>query len=454
MMRKGSVLVEALLAAAFLVVILVPLLNFFVTAIESTWFASREVRAQALARESWEVLRMVRARNWDEINDGTFYPEFSSGTWQLVASEQGANVGPFNRKIIIEPSYRDENDVIVESGGTLDLSTKKVTIQITWSSLRDRELVYETYLSHHFNDFVWRQTTQAEFDLGDQQYVETTLTDDGEVVLKGGCFENPAGAWLFDDQWQNSWDVHPSAGNDIVEVTEPPGLVHDGEKALELSSFNGSSTKLRNGENICTIGFTRFEFYAYNTAEIEQSFALGGNWEGGFSEVSLPPQEWKLISLVYADITGDDEENMNFIFFKEGSDYQSGTVFYLDNLTLEGGMGGYYAQGTLTSGHLQASAPFDADRITTFNRISYDATLPAQTSVGFQIAISSDPDGPWIFYGPGGTTSESDLYTNPDGEGLWLGSNFGRYCRYKAYLMTSDGEDTPILEEVRINYIP
>jgi hypothetical protein len=446
--NEGSALVEVLLAAAFLAMIMVPLLNLLVTAVENSWFASRELRAQALARESWEALRLVRGRNWEEINDGTFYPDDATGTWKLVASETGGSVGPFNRKIVIEPVNRDENDIIVESGGTLDLSTKKVTLEVAWQSLRPRKLTYETFLTHHFNDFVWRQTTQAEFNGGELQYVETTSVDDGEVVLKGGCFENPAGAWIFDDEFQNTWGIHESAGNDIQIVTQPPGQVYDGEKALELSDFNGSSTKLRNGDNVCTIGFTRIEFYAYNSAEVEQTFQMGGNWAGGFVNVTLPPQSWEFVSLSYTDVVGGDETNMNFIFFKPGADYQPGTLFYLDNFTLEGGIGGYYAQGTLTS------SVFDAGRQTTFNRISFDASLPLQTAVGFQVAISADPDGPWLFYGPNGTTSESDLYTNAEGEGLWLGGNYGRYCRYKAYLFTYDGENTPVVEEVRINYIP
>lgn len=446
--QSGEVLVEVLLAAALLVIILGPMLDFLVSGIETSWFASSEIKAQVLARENLEALRSIRERNWEELSDGTFYADSSTGAWQLVANEEGEMIDSFQRKIQISPVYRDDAGSIVTVGGRLDPSTKEVVNTISWRTLRDRVLVLKTYLTRFLDNLVWTQTTQAEFDLGEKSYVETTLVDDGEVVLEGGCGENPSGAWIYDEAFQNTWSVHTSALNDFEEVTQPPGQVYDGTYALEISNFNGASTKLRNGENICTLGFTRLEFYAYNNADVDQSFGVGGSWQGGFSEVLLPPQSWEFVSLSYADVSGGNEANLNFLFFKEGSNYVGGTIFYLDNMTLAGGVGGYYSQGTL------ASSVFDAGRETAFNRITYNADVPVQTSVGFQTATANNSIGPWIFYGPGGTTSESDLYTDPNGEGIWLGNNLGQYFRYQAYLFSDDGLTTPTLYDVSINYAP
>lgn len=449
-MKKGIVLVEVLLATAILGALLVPILDFFVTSIESNWFASREVKAQSLIIEQLEALRSIRERNWEELAEGTYYLTVTDGTWKLTLSEEGETVGLFTKKIEILPVYRDQNDLLAQvqdPGARLDPSTKKITASVSWHALRDRSLRIDTYLTRYLDNLTWTQTTQAEFDQGEKEYVETTLVDDGEVRLEGGCGENPSGAWVYDDSFQNTWKVHQSALLDINEVTQPPGQVYEGESALELSRFTGASTKLRNAESVCTLGFTRLEFFAYNSAEIEQSFEVGGDWQGGFVEASLPPQSWELVSLPYADVSGGNEVNLNFIFFKEGS-FQEGTIFYLDNLTLAGGVGGYYTQGTLTS------SVFDAGRETVFNRISFNADVSLQTEIGFQTATANSSQGPWVFYGPGGTTETNDLYTDPEGEGIWLGNNFGRYFRYKAYLRSLDGESTPILYDVTINYSP
>lgn len=443
----GTVLVEVLLAAALLAIILVPVLNFLVTGIETNWFASYEVKAQALAREGLEALRSVREKNWAELADGTFYVTPAAGVWQLVPSEEGETIGPFTRKIQIASVYRDDQESIVETGGWLDPSTKAVAVDVSWRSLRDRVIALTTYLTRYLENLIWRQTTQAEFDLGEKEYVETTQIDDGEVILEGGCPENPEGPLIYDEQFHNTWVIHPSAKNDIREITVAGGQVYEGEKSLELINYSGADTKLRNTSNICTLGFTRFEFYAYNSAGIEQSFGIHGEWGGSFVEITLPPQTWEFVSLAYADISGGNEVNLSFLFFKP-FDFQPGTIIYLDNLTLAGGIGGYYLQGTLIS------SVFDAGRETAFNRIAYQADTSDQTLIGFQVAVANDSEGPWLFYGPEGTTSESDLYTDPVGEGIWLGSNLGRYLRYKAYLFSDDGLTTPTLYEATINYAP
>ncbi|MFC1727005.1 hypothetical protein ACFL0Y_00610 [Patescibacteria group bacterium] len=444
--NKGIVLLEVLMAAALLGVILVPALNFLVASVESSWFASREVRAQGLAREAVEALRSVRERNWAEMIDGVYSLDSSGGVWQLVPDADGEEIDTYNRQVLIEPVYRDDQGQIVSSGGTLDLATKVVTVNVAWEALRQRTFSLTTYLTRHLDNLVWTQTTQAEFDLGEKEFVETTQVDDGEVQLEGGCSESPDGPILYDELFYNTWVVHPSGKNDIREITSLEGEVYEGEKALELINFNGADTKLRNVQSICTLGFTRFEFWVYSTAETEQSFGIHGEWGGTFQEIVIPSQEWHFVSLAYAEISGDNEVNLDFLFFKP-MNVSPGTILYLDNMTLAGGVGGYYLSGALYS------SVFDAHHEIAFNRISYNAFLPLQTSVGLQVATSNNPAGPWVYYGPGGTTGESDLYSDSDGEGIWLGNNFGQYCRYKAYLF-SDGQETPILYDVSLNYSP
>lgn len=450
MKKKGLILVEVLLAAGILGILLVPILNFFTTSIEANWFASKEVKAQALALEQLEVIRSLRERNWQELQDGRYYLSLSGNRWELVESETGETLDSFTRSLQIEPVYRDQADLIVDStdpAARLDPSTKKITSSVAWHVLRQRQLSVTTYLTRHLDSLIWVQTTQAQFDLGEKEYTETTNVAGGEVQLEGGCEENPEGPLIYDDQFHNTWQIHPSGLNDIRQITALEGEVYEGEKALEVINFNGADTKLRNQSSLCTLGFTRFEFWAYNSAAVEQSFGIHGEWGGSFVEIEIPPQEWYFVSLQYADVSGGNEVNLDFLFFKPFN-VQSGTILYFDNLTLAGGVGGYYPEGTFTS------SVFDAARETAFNRISFNALLPSQTEFGFQTAISNDPAGPWLFYGPGGTTDTNDLYTNPAGQGILLSNNFGRYFRYKAFLRSLDGQNTPVLQDITVNYSP
>jgi len=471
--QKGVVLLEVLMAATILGIILVPLLNFLVTGIESSWFASKESKAQALAREALEALRSIRERNWLELENGIFYPVVDLGVWKLVADEAGETIDSFNRQIKIEPVYRDDSDKIVEAGGRLDPSTKLATIKVAWRSLRDRSITFKTYLTRYLDNLVWIQTTKAEFDAGEMELVKTVdpSIDDGEVILKGGCVAESPEALIYDDQLQNGWRANcdglrffwwlicqliqffngASIQLDATEYTWN-GSAHSIKLNLNPPGSGSfwSWARFYNWDGVCTKGFKNIHFYAYNAGVEEVTFnftAVHDHWDN--VEIVLPSREWTEVSIDYEQAHEEYETSLNSIYFSKWMTAGDPAItVYIDQIELTGGVGGYFTQGTLSS------SVFDAGRETAFNQISFEADVPAETSIGFQLATSSRADGPWLFYGPGGTTSDSDLYTNPDGEGIWLGNNLGRFCRYKAYLFSYDGVSSPTLEKVRVNYAP
>lgn len=452
-----------------LVMILAPLLNFFVTAIESSWFATREIKAQGLVREGLEAVRSVRERNWEEMTVGDYYPESSSGIWQLVASETGETIGPFTRQVKIEPVYRDDEDNIVSSPGRLDPSTKSVTVTISWHSLRDRVLALKTYFTRYLDNLVWLQTLKAEFDQGEFELTKTLdpPNNDGEVYLEGGCVSGTPEALIYDDELQNGWRVNCDglsfwqwlicrltqlfSGNASIDE-ESSEQTYDSSAAsmkMTLSGYGWSWIRIFNYEGVCTKGFQNLHFYAYNPSSEQVTVyltAIYEQWET--AEIVLPPQEWTEVSIDYDNLEdyGDDLVSLYFHQFVGWDDPE--IVIYIDQVELTGGVGGYFTQGTFTS------EVFDAGRETSFNRIAFDAEIPANTGMGFQVATSDQSIGPWLFYGPGGTSSDADLYTDENGEGIWLGNNQGQFCRYKAFLFSHDGESSPTLNEVTINYAP
>lgn len=445
---KGYALVELVIALGVFSIIVFAIMQLFLVAQEATSIGNNKLKASGLLLEYSEELKNLQRHSWDSLTNGRYIIGKSGSNLVFQATSSAETVNNFNRYLTIAGVYRDALGNIVPTG-TLDSSTKKASIFVSWQGLHPSSFSQEVYLTRYLENFFWTQTTTVDFNAGIMDMVKLVNppTGDGEVQLEGGCGTNPTGAWIFDDTFQNDWDIHPSAKNNIKEVTQPPGQVYEGQKALELSSFGGNSTKLRNRLNICTLGFTRLEFYAYNSAAIPQSFKIGGHWDQQFVEVNLPPQSWQKISLPYADVSGGNEVNFDFIFFQAGN-FQTGTKFYLDNVTLTGGVGGYFTEGTLIS------SIFDSGKISAFNRISFTGATPPNTQVGFQTAVSSYSDGPWAYYGPGGTGISSDLYTIGTGQGIWLGANIGRYFRYKAFLKSTNGVSTPILNDVTINYSP
>jgi len=83
-----------------------------------------------------------------------------------------------------------------------------------------------------------------------------------------------------------------------------------------------------------------------------------------------------------------------------------------------------------------------------WSTLSWTATVPANTSLKFQVAASNSSNGPFNFVGPGGTAAT--FFTT---SGASLSQFYGfRYLKYKAYLATTDTTQTPALNDVTICY--
>lgn len=124
---------------------------------------------------------------------------------------------------------------------------------------------------------------------------------------------------------------------------------------------------------------------------------------------------------------------------------------------IQGGPDGVY----LDAGVLE-SAVFNAGYQTVFNRISASTTLPAQTSVQFQVAVADPVSGScasadYQYVGPDGTpatyfpASGGVIPQDNNGSGY---ENPGQCFRYKVFLATTNYNATPVVNDVSINYSP
>ena len=103
---------------------------------------------------------------------------------------------------------------------------------------------------------------------------------------------------------------------------------------------------------------------------------------------------------------------------------------------------GYYRNGYLIS------CPYDTGGPANYSTISWNASLPAGTTIKFQIA-SSDGTNWTEFVGPDGTNA---TYYTTSGN-IWGGHDGDRYIKYKAYFETLDVSKTPVLQDVTIGYM-
>ncbi len=102
----------------------------------------------------------------------------------------------------------------------------------------------------------------------------------------------------------------------------------------------------------------------------------------------------------------------------------------------------YYENGYLIS------CSYDVRSATNYHNISWNATVPGETILKFQIATNND-NATWNFLGPDGSAS---TYYTISGTDIWSGHDGDNYIKYKAYFETTNTSKTPILEDVTITY--
>jgi len=97
--------------------------------------STKSIQVAFLLEEGMETVKIIRDSSWNNINNlttgNTYFLEFLNHDW-IATSTNTYIDGKFERSFVIENVYRDINDDIIVSGGTLDINTKKTTVSVSW----------------------------------------------------------------------------------------------------------------------------------------------------------------------------------------------------------------------------------------------------------------------------------------------------------------------------------
>lgn len=150
--RKGFSAIEIIVASALIAISFSSLIGIIVFSLKVMSLKREVLEANILAQSMIESVRSFRDHTeWSvdglgNLSTGTeYYPVEAGGTWGLLEGRK--TVDPLEGWVTIENGLRDGSDDIVESGGDVDLDTKKVTATVSWTT-RDRELTVTTYLTN------------------------------------------------------------------------------------------------------------------------------------------------------------------------------------------------------------------------------------------------------------------------------------------------------------------
>ncbi|MDP3784874.1 MAG: hypothetical protein Q8R12_02255 [bacterium] len=161
-MKRGSPgfgLLEIVFAVSIVAGALYALASVFLLAGRASELSREKLQASFLLEEGLEVLRFSRDSSWSQniaaLSVGTdYYLNFSTSTvkWTTTPSPMPAVDGIYARSFQIQNVLRDSGDNI-DSSGTTDPGTKKVTMKVIWSfGGQNQTSTLETYLMNIFNN--------------------------------------------------------------------------------------------------------------------------------------------------------------------------------------------------------------------------------------------------------------------------------------------------------------
>ncbi|MCK4473733.1 hypothetical protein KAU40_00475 [Candidatus Parcubacteria bacterium] len=158
--KKGIAVIEILIIIVIITTALTALLGLVAFSLRASVLIKETTQAKNIAEGIIEQTRNFRDGTiWDTdglgvLSTGIIYhiekTTDALPKWQIVAGEE--TIDGFTRKVIFGEVQRDGDDNIVETEGTIDSDTKKITAAVSWQTKgKTRQIEIITFLTN------WKQ---------------------------------------------------------------------------------------------------------------------------------------------------------------------------------------------------------------------------------------------------------------------------------------------------------
>ena len=279
---------------------------------------------------------------------------------------------------------------------------------------------------------------------------------------------------------------------DIIDLTTPTNLVRIGR--IDIDSLGAKDVVVSTDGNraylVTGLSATQSEFFIINTStKSSPQLVLGGTFDTGLMDprgVSIAPGNYAILvgwnGERYQVLNIGSESsitkrcglsptfNINGIAAVQELDGDVYAYVVTDDSSgefkiIEGDAGGQYS----TTGTFE-SQTFNRGYVIYVNNFSALFLQPSGTTIKFQVSLATMTGNPpacpstenYTFIGPDSENPAGSYFTPTNGQivsfpFLAVPPNYinpGQCFRYKAYLSTTNGTSTPVLNEVTINYSP
>ncbi|HLE49621.1 MAG TPA: hypothetical protein VI791_00560, partial [Patescibacteria group bacterium] len=166
------------------------LLTAFVASRQGRVQTQYRLQAVAYLTEASEAVRSVREKGWTTFAvNGIYHPVANASDWSLALDPDTPAPG-LTRSIEIADAHRNASGALDETSTTVDPSTKRITITVSWSAPYSSNVSSVFYLTRYLDNLAYVETTIEDFNAGITTNTAVQATGgsstDGEVVLGGG----------------------------------------------------------------------------------------------------------------------------------------------------------------------------------------------------------------------------------------------------------------------------
>lgn len=223
---QGQALVELLVVIGLSTIFLPTLAAVLIASRQGEAQQEKRTEAVALLRETEEVIRVVREKGWDQFAvNGTFHPQITGNTWSFAPGFDTVN--GLTRQLVISDVRRDANGVVVQNGGTIDPSTKKVDITVSWTIPRSASVTGSLYITRYMQNAINQESSEDDFNDGIKNSVAVSPNGGGEIVLAA----NTKGKWCA-----------PVLSSTTINLPSQPTTIYATEGRIYTGSSNSTGS--------------------------------------------------------------------------------------------------------------------------------------------------------------------------------------------------------------------
>jgi len=458
--KRGQSLMEVIIAMAIFALIGAALATMILGGSGALLRGGEHTQAQAISQEGIEAVRSIRDRAWNELIYTQSAVTTSLGAWIFSGEGTNEKIGKFTRDISFSDVCRNiSNEIVVCPAGNIDINSKKVSTTINWSiNSNTTTTINRVFYLTNWDSKDWMQTNwsggsgQAEWLDSNKYNIDDNkidLSTSGTVKLKR--IEYSKYNWEFITSSSYNYDV-----NKIQVINGDAQLEFDGGGSY-YSDNPWIEPKSSYSSPLVYLWTNFIEKATKNGGEIYYQLSD----DDGQTWYYLNNKQWVVVNSNNQYNTSTEINNYILDFSTSSKKimyraflHSNGTQdVKLDRIDI-----GYVEEGQpiyVNSSSLQSSA-FKANNVLSkFQIIEWSASTSSCSSlceIKLQVRTADSsvslPSNWTNWYGNNGSGS---YFTTSSGNLLPLDLNNKQWVEYRVELV-GDGNGTPILEELKINY--